>query len=227
MNDEHTLISSLGSEVSPSQAMLPGFPPACSASQTPTPPESSSDTGPPSQSSQTSESLTAASGAEQIYLQADGLASHGAKPGSKEAMQMTVRSGKKCSALLMKPDPVGCLVKMLLESSTWHSTKCFLTWKASGTPQGRLLFRLQASMPIIDGIESSSLLPTPSGVNGGTNHTAGRLDEWGGNHNPFRGTSLGKKRCAIYEEWMMGLPIRHTELTPSEMRSSRRSLSKS
>ena len=227
MNQEHTLISSAGSEDSPSQPMLLGFPPACSASPTPTPAESSEGTGPQSQSYQTSETLTEPSGAEQIYLQADGLASHGATPGSKEAMQMTVRSGKKCSALLMKQDPAGLLVKMLLESSIWHSTRCFLTWKASCTPQRRLLFRLQASMPIIDGIGSSSLLPTPSGVNGGTNHTAGRLDEWGGNHNPFRGTSLGKKRCAIYEEWMMGLPIRHTELTPSEMRSSRRSLSKS
>ena len=70
---------------------------------------------------------------------------------------------------------------------------------------------------------SGSWLPTPSGVNGGTNHTAGRLDEWGGNSNPFRGTSLQRVRCAAFEEWMMGLGIRHTELTPSEMRSPRKS----
>jgi hypothetical protein len=53
-------------------------------------------------------------------------------------------------------------------------------------------------------------------VNGGKNHTVGRLDEWGGNSNPFRGTDIGKKRCATFEEWMMGLPIGFTALTPLE-----------
>jgi hypothetical protein len=36
---------------------------------------------------------------------------------------------------------------MLLESSKWHSTKCFLTWRPLATPQGRLLFQLAPSMP--------------------------------------------------------------------------------
>jgi hypothetical protein len=51
-------------------------------------------------------------------------------------------------------------------------------------------------------------------VNGGKNHTVGRLDEWGGSSNPFRGTEIGKVRCASFEEWMMGLPIGWTALTP-------------
>jgi hypothetical protein len=31
-------------------------------------------------------------------------------------------------------------------------------------------------------------------------------------------------RCASFEEWMMGLPIGWTELTPCEMQSSRKLL---
>lgn len=61
------------------------------------------------------------------------------------------------------------------------------------------------------------LLPTPSGTNGGTNHTVGRMDEWGGSSNPFRGTALGRVRCAAFEEWMMGWPIQWTALTPFAM----------
>ena len=60
---------------------------------------------------------------------------------------MTARSGRKCSALLTRHDPVGCLLRTCLESSRWNSTACYLTWKASATPRGRLLFRLVPSMP--------------------------------------------------------------------------------
>lgn len=85
--------------------------------------------------------------------QADFLVSLSAWPGSDLARQMTVRSGRKCSELLTRQDPIGCLVKTLLESSRWNSTMCFLTWKASATPRGRLLFRLAPSMPDTDETE--------------------------------------------------------------------------
>lgn len=65
--------------------------------------------------------------------------------------------------------------------------------------------------------ESGFYLPTPSGVNGGKNHTCGRLDEWGGSRNPWRGTEIGKVRCPAFEEWVMGWPVSWTELTPLEM----------
>ena len=49
--------------------------------------------------------------------------------------------------------------------------------------------------------------PTPSGTsNHGKNHVVGRLDEWGGSSNRFRGTSLQRVRCPEFEEWMMGWP---------------------
>lgn len=75
------------------------------------------------------------------------LASLSPLPGSDEAQTMTVTSGRKCTALLKKSDPVGSWLKMCLASSRWRSTKCYLTWKPSATPSGRLLFRLVPSMP--------------------------------------------------------------------------------
>ena len=57
-------------------------------------------------------------------------------------------------------------------------------------------------------------LPTPSGTTGAGNHVVGRLDEWGGSSNPFRGTSLASLRLPGLEEWMLGWPESWTELTP-------------
>lgn len=84
------------------------------------------------------------------YYQADFLASHSVQPGSGEARRMTVTSGRRCLELYRRSDPVGSLVRMLLESSHWRSTRCYLTWKASATPARRLLFRLAPSMPRTD-----------------------------------------------------------------------------
>ena len=93
--------------------------------------------------------------------QVDFLANLSVSPGSEKARQMTVRSGRKCCELLGKPSPLGSLVRMLLESSRWNSTISFLTWKASATPRGRLLFRLVPSMPDTDATEFG-LWPTPT-----------------------------------------------------------------
>jgi hypothetical protein len=68
-------------------------------------------------------------------------------PGSEQAQQMTVTSGRKCAALLTNSDPVGYLLKTLLESEQLFSMQCYLTWRIWVTPRGRLLFRLQASVP--------------------------------------------------------------------------------
>lgn len=91
----------------------------------------------------------------------DTPASHSPLPGSKEARKMTVTSGRKCSELSKTAPPLGSLLKMLLVTSDWASTLCFLTWKAQGTPHNRLLFRLVPSTPRIEETESG-LLPTPS-----------------------------------------------------------------
>lgn len=86
-------------------------------------------------------------------------ASRSPSPGSDEAREMTVTSGLKCCELLRNYGPAGCLVKMLLASSIWRSTRCFLTWKPSATPGGRLLFRLVPQTPRTD-VTDAPLLPT-------------------------------------------------------------------
>lgn len=87
-------------------------------------------------------------------------ASRSPQPGSEEAQQMTVTSGQKCLELSMSFGPPGSLEKMLLVSSIWHSTRCFLTWKISATKQGRLYFRLVPSKPRTGGTDVP-LWPTP------------------------------------------------------------------
>lgn len=72
-------------------------------------------------------------------------------PGSEEARKMTVTSGLKCLELSRKSGPVGCLVRTLLESSTWHSTLCYLTWKPKVTKLRHLLFQLAPSAPRTEG----------------------------------------------------------------------------
>ena len=84
------------------------------------------------------------------FCQEDFLASHSVQPGSGEARRMTVTSGRRCLELYRRSGPLGSLVRMLLESSHWRSTRCYLTWKASATPAKRLLFRLAPSTPRTD-----------------------------------------------------------------------------
>ena len=80
-------------------------------------------------------------------------ASHFPLPGSKEARRTTATSGRRCYELYPKSGPLGLLQKMLLESSNWHSTKRYLTWKVKATKQSRLIFQLAVSMPRISDSE--------------------------------------------------------------------------
>ena len=85
---------------------------------------------------------------EQLTLfQEASPANRSALPGSDEARRMTVISGRKCSELFANCGPVGSLVRMLLASSIWRSTRCLLTWKAKVTPRGRWYYQLAASTP--------------------------------------------------------------------------------
>ena len=93
----------------------------------------------------------------------------------------------------------------------------------SGTMRNGIVYPLQPLAPLTAGTGSGSL-PTPSGVGSGRkNHVMGRLDEWGGSSNPFRGTEVGKVRCASFEEWMMGFPTGWTASIRFATRSSRKS----
>ena len=106
-------------------------------------------------------------------------ASHSVVPGSERARRMTVSSGLKCSALCRNSGPVGCLVRTLLESSTWRSTIVLLRWKVSATPHGRLLFRLAPSTLRTDAT-GCGLWPTPKGEPSGPDFARANREGSGG-----------------------------------------------
>lgn len=98
-------------------------------------------------------------GDQPILFPEDSHASLFPSPGDDEALRMTERSGRKCSELSQKSNLLGCLVKTLLESSEWNSTKCFLIWKTRAMTRKRLLFQL---VPLVQNIDEtgSGLFPT-------------------------------------------------------------------
>lgn len=170
-----------------------------------------------------------------IFSPEDSPASLFPSPGSSAARTITVTSGRKCAELLTRQDPVGSLVRMLLESSRWNSTLCFLTWKISATPRSRLLFRLVPSMPNTDGTEFG-FWPTPTACDhkgagptnirkDGKNRTNDRLDY----ATEFAPGSLSKSGSLnpAWVEWLMGYPIGHTDSRHWATRLSRKSPTKS
>jgi hypothetical protein len=72
-------------------------------------------------------------------------ASHSHSPGSDWARRMTATYGRRFAAYWLNSDPPDSWVRTLLGTSVWASMMCYLTWKRSATPQGRLLFRLVPS----------------------------------------------------------------------------------
>lgn len=178
---------------------------------------------------------------EQDYIQltlfpADSHASPFLSPGSAEARRMTVTSGRKCCALSRSSGPLGSLVRTLLVSSAWHSTRCFLIWKASATPAKRLLFRLVPSTPCTDvtGVQS---WPTPTTADAYIGAFASKQQKAGSQHSlnlasavrmyptPLstdwknrqnRKSSIqnmvGGKLNPMWIEWLMGFPIGWTDL---------------
>lgn len=119
---------------------------------------------------------------EQLTLFQEGsLASRLVLPGSEEAQKMTVISGQKCLELYKNSSPVGLLARMLLGSSTWRSTRCYLTWKISSTPAKRLLFRLVPSMPRT-GETAALSWPTPTAADSYTGNLKSTQQKEGSRH---------------------------------------------
>ena len=70
------------------------------------------------------------------------------------------------------------LSKMLVASSTWHSTLCVLTWKPKATPHNRLLFQLAVSKhPIVETESGSSekMWRTPTAEGDGGKRGLGKM----------------------------------------------------
>ncbi len=156
---------------------------------------------------------------EQLTLfQEDSRASHSPKLGSEEARQTTVSSGRKCSELCRTSGPLGCLVKMCLESSIWHSTRCFLTWKPQVTPAGRLMFRLAESTPRTEDTESQ-FLPTPTR----TVHGKKPYAQGGRPLTMIYAQKFGDAAMQPeFLEWMMGYEQQFTKLIPTPIASDHR-----
>lgn len=113
--------------------------------------------------------------------------------------------GKNTQELLAKFDQKLSLLKtpQILELEDFRSfSKTCMRW---GMMQDGVCLALGTSVSSTKGI-ACGLLPSPSGVNGGKNHIAGRLDEWGGSSNPFRKTEIASLHLPRFEEWMMGWP---------------------
>lgn len=159
---------------------------------------------------------------EQLSLfPGDSPVSHSVWPGSAEARMMTVTSGQKCLELSMSSGPLGSLEKMLLTSSIWHSTRCYLTWKISATKQGRLYFRLVPSTPRTGGTDAR-LWPTPTTgavlCSGTGNYKQLKNLEESGAITPEERRSMvagnGGQLNPAWVEALMGFPSGWTELEP-------------
>lgn len=151
-----------------------------------------------------------------------------ARQASKKGLTMSGTCGRHsngsfASAALQQSMESRLREKLDVNGSPWSG----LTWKRQDMPSGLPICALRVSGRGTKGPGTTGL-PTPSGCsNGGKNHVVGRLDEWGGSSNPFRGTEVGKKRCASFEAWMMGYPTVWLSRMVSEMRLSHRSQKRS
>jgi hypothetical protein len=108
-------------------------------------------------------------------------ASHSQSPGSDWARRMTATYGRKFADWYLSSGPPDSWVRTLLGMSIWVSMTCYLTWKRSATPAGRLLFRLVPWAPRTAGTGSGFWpFPMPSDVMGGrTTKGKDRQDEGG------------------------------------------------
>lgn len=149
-------------------------------------------------------------------------ASRSVLPGSEQARKMTVISGQKCLESYENSSQLGLLVKMCLESSTWHSTRCLLTWQKKVTKSNVSLFRLAVSTPRIK--ENDVLLwPTPStgaslcGGSGNFKTLQKMADKGLITEEERRNLSRGSGGNTNPEllEWLMGYEQKYTELIPT------------
>ena len=115
------------------------------------------------------------------FFPADFLVNHSPLPGSAEASRMTAISGRRCSELYASCGPLGSLEKMLLESSIWSSTRCYLTWKAKVTPAGRWYFWLWPSTPRT-GETGAQSWPAPTAADSYTERMRSTQQKLGSRH---------------------------------------------
>ena len=130
---------------------------------------------------------------------------------SGRALRMNATCGRKCAALLPSCGPVGCLGKMLLDSSIWGSTKRSLTWQKRDTLFSHSYFRLAASahgMSASELLSSRLMFPTPLASDNNTARDAASLDVFLSDNGIFR------KRNRNGAIWSLSLSAAVFYLTP-------------
>ena len=132
-------------------------------------------------------------------------------PENGRALRMNATCGRKCAALLPSCGPVGCLGKMLLDSSIWGSTKRSLTWQKRDTLFSHSYFRLAASahgMSASELLSSRLMFPTPLASDNNTARDAASLDVFLSDNGIFR------KRNRNGAIWSLSLSAAVFYLTP-------------
>lgn len=79
---------------------------------------------------------------ELSLLPEDTHANHSAASVRDSEKKTRDTSGRRCLGLLHRRDPLGSLLKMLIDTLPTDLTPYSLIWKPKATPQGRLLFQL-------------------------------------------------------------------------------------
>ncbi len=213
MNNEHTSTSSAGSERGASPPSEPISEQLDLLKLPSTPVPSSSDTGPMSLTTGTS---------EKSRLRKQDLQTSAPPPcpvnhtpdliTTKATNQMTVSSGESCLQLYKTSGPVGSLVRKLVSSPTFTSTIFSLRWKILATKQGRLYFQLvPTEIAPTEGIDSGSsrTWPTPTTRDYKDTGNLENVPEKGLLGRVFQNT-FGTRLPPEFSEWLMGLPTGHT-----------------
>lgn len=132
-------------------------------------------------------------------------------PENGRALRMNATCGRKCAALLPSCGPVGCLGKMLLDSSIWGSTKRSLTWQKRDTLFSHSYFQLAVSahgMSASELLSSRLMFPTPLASDNNTARDAASLDVFLSDNGIFR------KRNRNGAIWSLSLSAAVFYLTP-------------
>jgi len=136
------------------------------------------DTGPMSQSTETSKPSTPVNTEEKSTSSPPVChVKVSATPAKGRAKKTHVISGRKLLESLNKRDPLMFLSKTLLASSTWHSTHGNLIWQMKATPLGRLRYQLRllkhTTKEQESGLsESYYMMPTPTTTESAPNQNA-------------------------------------------------------
>ena len=134
-------------------------------------------------------------------------------PGSETANGTAGISGPIPSESFAKWDRDTCFWRTSQVSLITNTLERFsANFRKAGIAFAGRLYRLpRLEHPI--GESGSGLLPTPTGTSA-RSHVTGRIDEWGGRANRFRGSMVGKMHLPDFEAWMMGWPEGWQKLTP-------------